>query len=75
MALYGLYKKQHEQHTIIILNLIVKGRIIMDSNQSNTHNKTKQKPVAQPSKQENIPNDPPGVLMPSEKEMSPPQYG
>jgi len=49
--------------------------MFMDSNQSNTHKNTKQKPVAQPTSQENIPNDPPGVSMPSEREMSPPQYG
>ena len=32
-------------------------------------------PVAQPTREENIPNDPPGVHMPSEREMTPPQFG
>jgi len=47
----------------------------MDSNQSNSRKSIKQKPVAQPTSEKNIPNDPPGVSMPSEKEMSPPQFG
>jgi|GEM_PF-4878450 len=46
-------------------------------NESHSHKNAKNKatPVAQPTTEKNIPKDPPGVHMPSEREMSPPQFG
>lgn len=58
--------------------LLKKGCIIMRSNESNNPKNVKHKaasPKNQQSKEKNKTNDPPGVSMPPEKEMSPPQFG
>ena len=50
----------------------------MRSNEGHTHKSTKQKttlPEAHPAAEKNKPKDPPGVNMPPETEMSPPQLG
>jgi len=54
----------------------MKGWIPVSKNKNDTDKNRKKMPaVAQPTREENTPNDPPGVHMPSEREMTPPQFG